>query len=80
MGRAPPRRRPVFYTGASWTPLVLKKNREKSGELLDGKKPVRIKKPHGGGGERQKTQWDKKTVWGGDQALSEWDGSSRVEV
>jgi len=49
---------------------VLKKNREKSGELLDGKKPVRIKKPHGGGGERQKTQWDKKNRVGGTKRLA----------
>ena len=32
-----------------------------------------------GGVKRQKTQWDKKAVWGGGQALYQWEGNSRME-
>ena len=45
-----------LHVGASWTPLVLKKNREKIGGLLEtAKKPVRIKKTAWWGGGTAKT-------------------------
>ena len=67
VGGVPPRRRPVFTPGRPiGAASVLKKTGKKWGTTRRHvKKTQWVKKTVRRGGERQKTLWDKKTVWGG---------------